>query len=181
LSFDVPTNVAPPVQPTRLPGQIVRFSGGTFALYETLVGWPISSGVDGISGLANPGTVPATITLGKTLSPGQLDLTPIVLSWSASCSPEGATDYGIYEGVIGTWYGHDPSTIDDCNDAGGNLTETVTPGAGNRYYLVVPHNVQEEGSYGTCSPGAACGVGNQRPQGTTQCVSPRVITPCPPP
>lgn len=176
LSFDVPTNVAPPALPTVVPGQVVSFSAGLYALFETKVGWPITS-QDDFSCLANPGRIPPTLMVDKT---GLLDVSPIILAWTASCSPDGATDYGIYEGMLGAWYSHTSAAIDDCNDAGGDLTETVTPIAGDTYYLIVPHNDREEGSYGTCSPAAACGAGNERPVGGAVC-EPQMISVCPPP
>jgi hypothetical protein len=63
-----------------------------------------------------------------------------------------------------------PTTI------GGNTfdrTETFAPGAGNRYYLVVPRNAAAEGSYGTRS-GAI-----ERPVGGGACAATQVVTPCP--
>ncbi len=179
LAFDVPTDLGPPGLTTFLPGQLVAWNGAAFTLFAPLAGWPVSSLVDGVSCLANPGRVPTTITVDKTVSPGQLDTTPITLGWAASCA-DGGEDYGIYEGTLGTWYSHTSAAIDDCNDAGGDLVETVTPSAGNRYYLVVPHNPNGEGSYGTCSPAAACGAGNERPAGAVVCAAPQVLTPCPP-
>ena len=177
LALDIPAKLAPPAQPTRVPGNVMSVSAGAWSLFAELLGWPTRTAVNGLSSLPNPGVVPATLTVGKT---GQLDTSPIVLSWSPSCSSDGAADYGIYEGTIGTWYSHTSAGIDDCSDAGGNLTETVSPSPGNRYYLVVPHGGFAEGSYGTCSPAAGCGAGNERPVGTAVCASPRVITVCPP-
>lgn len=165
LTYDVPTDLGPPAG-TYVPGQVVSWNGAAFAVYETLGGWPRGSTIDGLSCEANPGVVPTTLTMNKALAPPS----DVVLSWSASCAG-GAQDYGIYEGTIGTWYGH---TQIDCSDAGGDLTEQVTPGAGNRYYLVVPHNTKEEGSYGNASSGV------DRPVGAVVCATPQVITPCPP-
>jgi len=178
LALDVPASVSPPAQPTRVPGNVVSFSAGSWGLFAALLGWPIRSAVDGLSYVANPGVVPANLTVGKT---GQFDTSPIVLSWSPSCSPEGATDYGVYEGAIGTWFSHTSAGIDDCSDAGGDLTETVHPSPGDRYYLVVPHSGLAEGSYGTCSPSAGCGAGNERPAGTAVCASSHVSAACPAP
>jgi len=165
LAFDVPTDVGPPAV-TYVPGDLVSWDGAGFALFESLVGWPIGSQVDGISCLANPGMVPTTLTVGKSVTPGDL-----TIAWSASCS-EGGSDYGIYEGTIGTWYGH--ASI-DCADDGGDLTEDVTPAAASSYYLVVPHNTREEGSYGVASSLS------ERPVGGAACAPAQVITACPPP
>ena len=79
-------------------------------------------------------------------------------------------DYGIYEGSLGSWYSH---TRIDCADATPKLSEEVTPGAGNRYYLVVAHNGAEEGSYGID------GASGERPLGTAVCASAQEISPCP--
>jgi hypothetical protein len=92
-----------------------------------------------------------------------------VVSWAASCS-DGAADYGIYEGTIGSWFTH---TLRDCHDDPPSFTEEVTPAVGNDYYLVVPNNGADEGSYGLATSG-------ERPVGTAQCVSVQTLTPCPP-
>ena len=94
--------------------------------------------------------------------------------WAASCST-GAEDYGIYQGTIGAWYSH---ALLDCDDAGADLTEQITPAAESSYYLVVSNNSQAEGSYGNCSVGV-CLAADERPAGTAQCVTPQVITGCP--
>ena len=118
---------------------------------------------------AGPGRVPVTMTVRKAAPVGN-----IVIDWSASCSAT-ADNYGIYEGTIGSWYSH---TLIDCNDVGADLTEQITPIAGSSYYLVVPHNAQAEGSYGSCSMGV-CFAGDERPVGAAQCVTPQALAPCP--
>ena len=56
----------------------------------------------------------------------------------------------------------------------GDLTEEVTPSDGDRYYLVVPHNTNVEGSYGRDSAGA------ERPPGNpTACNGTQELEPCP--
>lgn len=171
LSFDVPTTLG---ATTYVPGQLVRWNGSTFSVFESLAGWPISSAVNGLSLGGNPGVVSDTIRLAKTAVP-QLDTSAVILTWPQSCS-EGASDYGIYEGTLGSWYSH---TRLDCGDNGTPLTEQVTPGAGNRYYLVVPRNTMAEGSYGEKQFGPSPTF-TQRPAGIVQCVAPQVVTPCPP-
>ncbi len=84
----------------------------------------------------------------------------ITLSWDASCSPTD-TDYGVYEGSIGVYYSH---TERLCT-TGGLVGVTLTPGAGDRYYLVVPRNAASEGSYGHTSDG------DERPPGSSTCLS----------
>ena len=51
----------------------------------------------------------------------------------------------------------------DCTDDGGDLTEEITPAPNDRYYLVVPHNPNDEGSYGTDAAAA------ERPAGGAVC------------
>ncbi|MEO8212884.1 MAG: galactose oxidase-like domain-containing protein [Myxococcales bacterium] len=118
----------------------------------------------------DPGSVPATLTMGKAVAP-QGDLT---IQWEASCAA-GAASYGIYQGTIGAWYSH---TRLDCNDDGSNLIEQLTPATESSYYLVVPHNIAGEGSYGRCSPGV-CLAADERPVGAAECVVPQVLTSCP--
>lgn len=87
------------------------------------------------------GVVPDTMTLTK------LSASSISLQWNPSCAAT-VQDYGIYEGLIGSWHSH---TAVDCTDNAGDRTELVTPSTGNRYYLVVPLNTSGEGSYGFTS------------------------------
>jgi len=156
LTFDVPTAIA---SPDFLPGELVSWDGVAFASYYLPAAWPISSRVDALAFPPDPGSVPRVgpprLTLAKTVAfPPSIEL-----RWGASTSA-GAEDYGIYEGTVGAWYSH---TAIDCHDNGADLREVITPGGGNRYYLVVPHNPNVEGSYGTDSSGA------QRPPGTVTC------------
>jgi hypothetical protein len=137
----------------------------TFAIFDTLTSWPLSSIVDDFTAGANPGRIPPTLHVNKsTITPGDL-----TLIWSGSCS-EGASDYGIYEGTIGSWFSH---AAKDCHDNPPVLTEEVTPAAGNKYYLVVPANDAGEGSYGLATSG-------ERPAGGLACQPVQTITPCPP-
>jgi hypothetical protein len=154
LSFDVPTTLG---SNTYMPGELVSWNSSTttFASFYLDASWPISSRIDAFCFLAGPGKVPPTIMVEKSLiTPGDL-----TISWSTSCSA-GAEDYGIHEGTIGIWYDH---TYIDCYDDSANLNEEFTPSSGNQYYLVVPHNPNDEGSYGTKS------IGVERPQGVTPC------------
>ena len=167
LSLDVPSTLAPSAGPltTYEPGQLASWDGVTYDDFEILAGWPAGSKVDGFSCMANPGLVPATIKVNKATSPP----TDVIISWSPSCA-DGAQDYAIYQGTIGSWYSHKRL---DCNDAGADRQEQVTPASGGAYYLVVPMNYRGEGSYGARSSGA------QRPVGTTVCASPQMVTSCP--
>jgi hypothetical protein len=162
FSFDVPTTIGPPGLTTYIPGQLVAWDGVSFSLFQGLSGWPIQGEVTGVSTGGNPGRVPPTIHVDK--APGA-----VTVSWSPSCSG-GADDYEIYEGTIGSWYSH---TSKVCTDTGHDFTETFVPGAGSDYYLVVPKDSYEEGSYGRNSSGA------ERPVGIATCVAPQVLSDCP--
>jgi hypothetical protein len=151
LGFDVPTTLAG----TFLPGELVAWNGFAFALFEPLAGWPVSSFTNAVSFLVEPGTVPVTLIATRVAIDGSI----IRLDWDAGCSV-GDEDYGIYEGALGTWYSH---TQVDCSDDLGDLVEDVGTTSGDRYYLVVSNNPNDEGSYGTSSSSV------QRPVGTTTC------------
>ena len=91
----------------------------------------------------------------------------LVLSWGAACS-DSATDYAVYEGALGDFASHAPVT---CTTAGETLF-ALTAGSGSGYYLVVPHDASNEGSYGTDSAGA------ERPPATAACL-PQLVGACP--
>jgi len=113
---------------------------------------------------AVPGTVGATLRVARSGAvPGDL-----VLSWGPSCAA-GAADYGIYEGVLGSFGSH---VIKDCGDDGGDHTETLTPGSGDRYYLLVVQGLGAEGSYGQSTVG-------ERPVPAARCKPAQDLTPCP--
>jgi hypothetical protein len=75
--------------------------------------------------------------------------TGLVLTWDPSCRKEDS-DYEVYEGSLGDFGSHVPLLC----STDGNTSATVSPGAGNRYFLVVPRNGRREGSYGTRSDGS---------------------------
>jgi hypothetical protein len=91
----------------------------------------------------------------------------ITLEWGASCLATDV-DYEIYEGTIGSWYSHG---LLFCS-TGGATTITFVPSTDSTYYLVVPTNGSQEGSYGTNSAGA------ERPQGAPSC-QPQQLAGCP--
>jgi len=158
LTFDVPTDDPGGSGTTYLPGDLVAWdpAAGTFDAmpFHRDPNWPLPSGppagyssrANAVCMLASPGTVPCTPASAKV----HVKLGPVVgslqINWSASCSV-GVEDYGIHEGLIGTWYSHDDIT---CTDTGSDLMEVINPAAwaSNNYYLVVPHNANDEGSYG---------------------------------
>ena len=175
VSFDIPVDLGPTGESVPfLPGQIVALdlSLGGFSTFEDLrftaaPGWPVSSGVDALSCEANPGRMngPASITL--TRSGGD-----VLISCVGSCSSGGVVS-GIYEGTLASLragaYDHGPV---DCSAtcAGNNL---VTPASQSTYYLVVPGNGKEEGSYGLDSAAA------ERPAAVQGCAAVQKLTACP--
>ncbi len=188
LAFDVPTDLAPSTffPPTLIPGQIAAWdsAAGTFKLFNTLGGWPISSLVDALSCQANPGRVydggvyPFLVQLAKP-SPfvGQIDVI-----WNPSCS-SGAEDYGIYEGSLtslGTaTYDHVQVT---CTDIGGDFSETIAPQPLDSYYLVVPYNTKGEGAYGLDRDASRAPLQIERPQAAlaaARCSTAQILTACP--
>jgi hypothetical protein len=112
-----------------------------------------------------PGRIPSSLRLDR-LSP-----TSLLLEWETDACGA-ATDYGIYEGTLGSWYSHG-AVPGECSDSGGDLEETITPAAGDTYYLVVPLKANTEGSYGLDSDG------DERPRGTAVCVPAQSIAACP--
>lgn len=93
--------------------------------------------------------------------------TDLDLAWGPSCSPY-ASDYAVMEGTPGDFTSHVPRL---CTTDGSSST-TLTPGTGDRYYLVVPLTAAGEGSYGQMGSGA------ERPPTAVPCTD-RAETPCP--
>ena len=177
FSIDIPVDVGPPGPITRLPGQLLKTSGWIWGLYDDLrtsgtPGWPVSSIVDALSCEANPGRIDSAthqwITMDKSLP-------NVTIHCPASCA-SGGTSYGLYEGTIASlqsgMYNHTKqSCLETCP---GSIT--FGPANGDRYYLVVPHNGSEEGSYGLDSDLA------ERPQAAEvghRCAAAQNLTPCP--
>lgn len=92
----------------------------------------------------------------------------ITLSWGGSCVATD-TDFEIYEGSLGNFTTHVARSCNTLNAA----SFTLTPSEGNRYYLLVPRNATNEGSYGTDSNGVerpqAIGIGACLPQAIAAC------------
>ncbi len=91
----------------------------------------------------------------------------VALTWAPSCTGTD-WDYAVYEGALGSFGSHVPLV---CSTSG-NLSVQLTPGAGSRYYLVVPHNATSEGSYGRGQANA------QRPASASACRAQQVAA-CP--
>lgn len=138
-----------------LSGSLLYFSANDNQSGDELWAMPFSA----------PGTVPdgsgASVPLTVIRSGNQ-----IILSWDDSCNTYD-TDYEIYEGTIGQPNTH---TRILCTTNGAS-TATITPSSNDSYYLVVPRNATQEGSYGSNSSGS------ERPQGAIFCL-PQAITPC---
>ena len=81
------------------------------------------------------------------------------LAWSPSCSASD-TDYAVYEGTLGSFASHH-SVV--CSTTGAT-SATISPSAGNTFYLVVPRTASKEGSYGRRSGGV------ERPAAAGACV-----------
>ncbi len=85
---------------------------------------------------------PVTLTMEKTAGPN------VILHWSADCVTA-AENYGIHEGTIDSVrVGSYDHIVKTCTDAAPFGMEEIAPDAADSYYLVVPHNVDIEGSYG---------------------------------
>jgi hypothetical protein len=104
----------------------------------------------------------AQLTLSKAIG------TSITLDWFPSCSVAD-TDYEVYEGRIGSWYSHEP-VPGFCMTGG--TTATFDPADGGTYYLVVPTDGVNEGSYGVDS------AVSERPPGAMPCAT-QVLGRCP--
>jgi hypothetical protein len=97
--------------------------------------------LDNISIFKWPPPVPGSAG-GLAVARSSVTAGALVLSWAESCG-EDVLNYGIYEGALGAWTTH--ARI-DCFDGGSDRSESVTPAAGDRYYLVVPLGSVAEGS-----------------------------------
>ena len=116
---------------------------------------------------ASPGSVPDGSGVPGTPLKLVKSSNLIRLDWGASCSAS-ATDYGIYEGTMGSYYSHAAKVC----TTGGLTNQSLTPGVGSTYYLVVPLTASYEGSYGKNSAGI------ELPAGAAAC-HPQFLQPCP--
>lgn len=98
---------------------------------------------------------------------GKASPTSLQLSWQPSCSPDD-DDYAVYDGTLGQFTTH---TADLCSTAGATTAGLSMP-AGNRYFLVVPIDGGEEGSYGESAS-------MERPAGRVTCGPQNVAPTCP--
>ena len=129
--------------------------------------WVIRAVVECETAAAGPGSVPNGFDAPGV--PLRMDLTEagqLVLTWSDSCSASD-NNYEIYHGFMGAYYSHFSKIC-----ATGGTTTTFAPDMFDRYYLVVPTDGVQEGSYGRDSDGV------ERPQGGGACHSQQTVT-CP--
>jgi hypothetical protein len=135
--------------------------------------WVIRAVVDGVdcdAGGAGPGSVPnGGDTPGQPLRIARLAGGQLMLTWDSSCSSSD-DNYEVYEGFIGAY----PSHFAKLCSTEGATTVTFAPDMFDRYYLVVPTDGTQEGSYGRDS------AGDERSQGGGACRSQGSIT-CPVP
>lgn len=107
----------------------------------------------------NPG---GTLSGLRIVSKGTGPTPSITLRWNPSCS-FGDTDYEVYEGNLHALPAYDHEQV-LCSTSGETIA-TFDAGSGDRYYLVVPTDGTEEGSYGLD------GAGGQRPPAAILCRS----------
>jgi beta-glucanase (GH16 family) len=126
------------------------FETGSFNVNKIIIPAPMPGPVGAVPNGGDVPGIPLTVGAGSN---GDL-----VLDWGASClSTDG--DYVVYEGLLGDLGSHSPVTC----STGGLTNLTLTPGAGDRYYLVSPTDGVSEGSHGTDSNDS------QRLPGTVTC------------
>jgi len=186
LALDVPGDLAPldaTAPPTFLPGHIIYYDpvSGDFGLFEDLQlsgvpGWQISDQVDALSCGGNPGAIdPATTPLRLRKSGAS-----VLFDWSPGGCSAGAENYGIYEGEIATLRSgvYDYTRI-DCDDAGADAMELVSPAAFDSYYVVVPYSsCGDEGSYGA-SFDYASGTLERPVSAAGRCAAAQTLSVCP--
>ena len=130
--------------------------------------------MDALTCQANPGRIDPTmsqILLDKNIP-------QIEIICPGSCSSGGEV-YGLYEGKIATlgagFYDH-VAVPGLCQQTCPESIFQTPPAGSSTYYLVVPNNTKEEGSY--CR--ASSGVERPQPAPLDRCVVEQNLTPCPP-
>jgi hypothetical protein len=159
LTFDVPTDLG---ATTYMPGDLVRWEGGSaFSLYFQDAFWPPGSQLRGLAfAPVAGGYVPDGADVsGTQLRIGKAGAEDVTLAWGPSCLSTD-TDYEVYEGTLGDFGSHAPVL---CSTGGATMV-TLTPEAGDRYFLAVPRNGMREGSYGLDASDV------QRPQAVSACL-----------
>ncbi len=127
--------------------------------------WPLPPAPYLLGGLEDG---PSATPLFVSKDPG--DSNRIDLSWGTACGAA-ATGYAVYEGSIGAWYSH--GVFNGLCGVTGLQATSQSPGAGSRYYLVVPVSASTEGSLGRNSAGV------EIPAGVPACRVDRDLGHCP--
>ena len=165
FAFDVPTRLG---ATNFLPGELVRWDGGSFDSYAFDPAWPPFAQIRGLGFFPPAGVVPDGASVpGIQLTVAETPTGELQLTWGVSCA-DSDTDYEVYEGAIGDFAGHTPVL---CSTEGAT-TATVAASGDARYYLVVPRNAWREGSHGSNRDGA------ERPVGPSPCLPQLVIASC---
>jgi len=110
---------------------------------------------------AAPGKVLNNLTINKSGS-------NLVLNWQAPGGSCNVSAYGVYRGTIQSPWSYNYSSL-TCTAT--TTSYTTAADTGNYYFIVVPLNTTNEGSYGTDSSG------NQRPPAASPC-KPQNLSPC---
>ncbi len=131
----------------------------------TLVEWCLNATTGAPAPAKGIGVIGAALGVAKDSDPLASDLT---LSWGPSCGA-GATDFAVYEGAIGDWTSLTSVTCSTATLA----SYTLTPGSGDRWFVVVARTPTEGGSYGRTSTGA------ERARAATPCQSQAAALHCP--
>lgn len=120
----------------------------------------------GGAGSSGPGRIPGAMGVAGTPLTVVKAGADLELNWSPVCGAGG--DYAVYEGLLS-----DPESKQQrqCS-TGGATSTTLTPSAGQRFYLVVATDSGAEGSYGQASDGG------ERSPAADPCL-PQTIGPCP--
>ena len=94
---------------------------------------------EGLVECIGAGTIPES---GAALTVNRGAAGAVSLAWGAACTL--SDDYAVYEGTLGSTASPTSRTC----STGGVRSYTLTPNAGDRYFLVVPLRADREGSYG---------------------------------
>jgi hypothetical protein len=156
--------VADAAAPEETPS-VAAASGLTLFAYSAFVSQAPYANLRMVVSTANPVSVLGEAT-GMLLTKNPNGIA-IDLTWNACC--RAGADYAVYEGSLGAWSSHVPALC----STGGQTSATVSPAAGDRYFVVVPNDATTEGIYGADSSGA------ERPASTSTCRSNRNTTACP--
>jgi hypothetical protein len=149
----------------------IQFFYGDPTLFFIFQQWMLGMDNPRVSAVAcspSAGAVPD----GATVPGGMMTVTETAggqlrLRWQDSCGPCD-TDFEVYEGVLGDFDSH----VQKLCTTNGIKQAQFTPSIGSAYYIVVPHNGQREGSYGSD------GDGIERPAALASCL-PQSFAGCP--